>query len=301
MTSGMGCFVHPEEQAVAACKRCGKALCRGCIDLYSKSGEKHVGLCRDCVVAVGIECGSHTSKQAVVLCRDCGKGICRDCYDSYGAGIGAGKALCFECTERMVQKHLFEINEFRSVVKGERTWMIIGAVIGSFLLAYWGSNQPASNAGTVIIFWILGAFIGASIGTIIISTIKAGFSSGKEEGMGTGCVVAVISALGMLLISPIMSIYRFFKRNKQIKQANAIIASDERILQEIRAYFAYTQVLEKNAGADIAKLVSGELSGNAYAQAVLNQGEKAAQEELRKGVNQIDANGEIIDSFNKRK
>jgi len=60
--------------------------------------------------------------------------------------------------------------------------------------------------------------------------------------------------------------------------------------------------MESRKGMDLAQLANqgGELFDNSYAQTVLAKGEKAAQTELRNGVVQISANGEIIRSFDKR-
>ena len=221
-------------------------------------------------------CYHHPSQQSVAYCRECGKGLCRDCYDSYGAGMGAGKALCFNCTEEMVKENSAEIEWLKNQVKKERTWMIVGAIVGAIVLGGMG------GVGGVF----FGIFIGASLGTIV-----NGFS---EYGGIIGCV--------MIVVSPIMSIVRFVKRINQIKTADDILASDARILQEMRDYFEYTLVMERNAGLDLATLASqgSELFGNTYAQAVLSKGEKAAQSELSQGAVQIAANGEIIRSFDRR-
>jgi len=61
----------------------------------------------------------------------------------------------------------------------------------------------------------------------------------------------------------------------------------------MRDYFAFTQALEENESVDLTTLASG----NTYANAVLSKGEQAAQTELRRGVAQIAANGEIIKRY----
>ena len=224
-------------------------------------------------------CYHHPSQDSVATCRECGKGICKDCYDSYGAGMGAGKAMCFDCTEEIVKEHTGEIAWLKSQVKKERTWMIVGAILGLFL----GMGLAAEAGAGILIFAI---FAGASLGTIV-----NGF-------MEFGAVVGFI----MIVVSPIMSIVRFVKRINQIKAADEILASDARILQEMRDYFEYTLTMEKNAGMNLSQLADqgGTLFGNTYAQAVLSKGESAAQAELRQGAVQIVANGEIIRSFDRR-
>ena len=39
----MNCFIHPNKNAVATCKRCGKAMCENC-SAYSR----HSGICPEC-------------------------------------------------------------------------------------------------------------------------------------------------------------------------------------------------------------------------------------------------------------
>ncbi len=39
----MKCFVHPKKEAIAVCKKCGKAMCDNC-----SSYSKHSGICPEC-------------------------------------------------------------------------------------------------------------------------------------------------------------------------------------------------------------------------------------------------------------
>ncbi|MDR0219940.1 MAG: hypothetical protein LBI54_00865 [Lachnospiraceae bacterium] len=224
-------------------------------------------------------CYHHPSQQAVAHCKECGKGICKDCYDSYGAGMGAGKAMCFDCTEEMVKDHRAEIAWLQRTVKKERTWMIVGAILGLFL-----GIAMAPEMGSEII--IIAICAGASLGTIVM-----GFVAG-------GPILGII----MIVISPIMTVVRFVKRIKQIKQCEEILQDDMSILQEMRDYFAYTKAMENRPDVDLATLASqgSELYNNTYVQSVMSKGEAAAQAELRQGAVQIAANGEIIRSFDRR-
>jgi len=239
-------------------------------------------------------CYHHPSKDAVVQCSECGKGICKDCYDMYG---DSKTALCFNCTEEAVKEHAADIAAFRSKVKRERIFMIVGGIIG-YIIGVWGfigDNGPAAFGSAFII-----AFLGASIGALI----KVGkFIKSIIPGDG-GNIICYLVACFLAPAYPFITLYGFIKRHKQIKQADEIIADDERILQEMRDYFAYTQVIEKQAGAiELAKLAGqgGELFNNTYAKSVLKDGEQAAQTRLRQGAVQIAANGEIIRSFDKHK
>jgi len=228
----------------------------------------------------GMGCYHHPSQQAVAQCRICGKGLCRDCFDVYGVTSGqyAGKALCYDCTSALIAENVADVDKFRARVKRERIFMIVGAILGAIV-------GIAGGIGGVII----GAGIGGSLWTIV----KTFFSAINDENY--------IVAFGSIIVSPIITIYRLISRFKQEKQCEEIVASDSSVLQEMRDYFEYTQAMERNvsSGIDLATLADqgGELYNNSYAQTVLQKGEKVAQAELRKGVVQIAANGEIIRSF----
>ena len=107
---------------------------------------------------------------------------------------------------------------------------------------------------------------------------------------------------GMLLVflSPFIIVMRVIALMKQMKHANAIIASEEQFIQEMRDYFAYTQSLEQNKGVDLDILTAqgGVLFENSYAKAVLSKGESAAQDGLRKKIEQFGPNGEILRGYN---
>ena len=233
-------------------------------------------------MAQGMVCYHHSSQNAVAQCAECGKGICKDCYDSYGAGMGAGKALCFDCTEELVKGNSAEIAAFRSKVKLERIMIVVGFFVIGFLLTMM-VNDGGFDFGMFLVY----GCVGGSAWTII------------KNFYYYGAVVGVIS----MIVSPVMTLVRFFKRMKQIKQCDEILASDARIIQEMRDYFTYTQEMENNAGVDLATLANqgGALFNNTYAKSVMQNGEKKAQAELRQGAVQIASNGEIVRSFDRRR
>ncbi|MCL2645912.1 MAG: hypothetical protein FWD61_02780 [Phycisphaerales bacterium] len=240
-----------------------------------------------------MSCYHHKSQDAVAQCNKCGKGICGNCFDLYGVSSGeyAGQALCYDCTTQLVAMNVAEIGSFRKRVRGERTWMIVGMVIfGFFGLMIGAANSKDGGAGGVLLGILFGAAIGGSLGTIIKSIYQDYQKDGEMNWIG---------AFITLLFSPLITLFRFLKRMGQISQANRIIENDSRVLREMRDYFAYTQTMENNKGVDLTTLASqgSALFDNSYAQSVLKKGEKAAQAELRKGVVQIAANGEIVRSF----
>jgi len=231
-------------------------------------------------------CYHHPSQEAVARCSECQKSICKDCYDIYSVGIGAGKTLCFNCAEKTVKEHAADVAAFRKQVDNERTWMVVGAIFG-YAVGGMGSGSP------IVSVCVFTAFIGASLGTIINTVKRVNSRDGDDA--------AWVAAIGLIIISPIITIYRFVKRFYQIKQAREVIANDEHILQEMRVYFEYSQIIDRNRGVDLAKLASqgGELFDNTYAQTTLRQGENVAFSSLRHHIAQIAVNGEIIRSFGK--
>jgi hypothetical protein len=170
-----------------------------------------------------------------------------------------------------------EIEAFRRQTKKERTWMIVGAIIGGLFIG----SMMAGDLGALA--FVLGPFIGASLGTIIRM-----FSE-------HGAIVGIIS----IIVAPIVTIYRFVTRTRNMKLAEEIVAGEIETLQMMEDYMAHTQALASHKGVDLASLASqgSELYNNSYTQRVLKQGEQAAQAELRRGVVQIAENGEIIRTF----
>lgn len=64
-------------------------------------------------------------------------------------------------------------------------------------------------------------------------------------------------------------------------------------------YMEYTLVRSRNVGVDLATLMNedSELSNNSYAQAVVANGEAAAEASLRNAAVTFNEHGEIIRSF----
>jgi len=156
--------------------------------------------------------------------------------------------------------------------------MVIGIILGAM----------SGDVGTAILLGLIGGS-----GWMVLKAW--GDFAWNGAGLGLGVI-----AMFHTIIAPFRTVIKIVTRVHQIKQANQIVANDSQALQEMRDYFAYTQVMEKQAASvDLAKLVDqgGELFENTYARAVLDKGEQTAQTELRNSVVQIAANGEIIRNF----
>jgi len=249
----------------------------------------------------GMVCYHHSSQQAVAQCGKCGKGICKDCFDMYGVDTGeyAGRALCYDCTVEEVEDNVELVTMLRKIVKTEFAFIIIGVVIGAVL---GGAIMASGNAGVgtiimgVVIFGLLGGCGWAvlkAFGLMISGGGDLG-SSGNMGGLGK-----IFKGFAMVIAAPFRTIFKIVSRSRQIKEMNAIVASDSLAIEEMNAYFAYTKVIEENRGVELATLVApgGALVENKYAGAVLSNGESAAHASLRQDVKQIFDNNERLNGF----
>ena len=257
----------------------------------------------------GVGCYHHPSQQAVAKCRICDKGLCKDCYDVYGVSTGeyAGKALCYDCTTELVAQNVAGVEKRRKSIRFAWKAMIVGASIGFLigLVGLFSNPMPEGLFAFLLSIGICGSLIYILVDILdtFIFTIISWWKTRHEEGSALGAVIFfMLYSAWKIAISPVVTIYRIIKFTKEIKQCDEIIASDSRTIQEMRDYFAYTQAMEENEDIDLATLASegSELYNNSYAQNVLSKGEQAAQAQLRQGVVQIAANGEIIRSFNEQ-
>ena len=231
-----------------------------------------------------MRCHDHQSQEAVINCAICNKPICRDCVKMYGVSVSdyAGLSLCFECSTQMVAINVEEVTAHKRKTQREIVLMGVGSVIGAVV-----GFPLLSEPGTGIWFFVL-IGLGAGI-SMLGNAIKAFFDG----------------AYGMMFVyllgAPIIAIRNLVRRLNQLRQANEIIESDSLVLAEMNDYFAYTQAIEKVYEARDFKALTakgGKLFNNSYVQKLKTKGEKAAQAELRRGVVQIAANGEIIRNFN---
>lgn len=214
--------------------------------------------------ADGMGCYHHPSQQALAQCAGCGNAICADCREMYGVTSGdyAGKALCYDCTTMLVAENIKEVEKIK---KKTQIMTLLSLFIVTPLKLLWDMVKGGSMAASGN---LSGAFV------MVITMFK-------------------------FCVFPFVAIYRIVVLWNQSKQAKEIMASDARALQEMRDYFAYTQTMESNEGVDLASLAAqgGVLFDNTYAKNVIEQGEQAAQAQLRRSVVTISENGEILRSF----
>ena len=235
------------------------------------------------------KCYHHATQMAAAQCQACGKHICRDCSEIYGVSSGqyAGQSLCYDCTTQLVASNIKEVAKFRRTVKREFTAIIIGAAIGALMGFAIGG--------------LFGLVVGFGAGGSIYLTLKVvgKFILEVMNPKPFGDSFTVLSGLALtIFLSPIATTRKIIDRTSQMKQADAILANDQRNLEAMRDYYAYTKFMEKYEGsADFVKQARKELSDNSYAKAIVDNGEEIAQTEVRERVIQVAANGEIIRSF----
>jgi len=256
-------------------------------------------------MAEGMICYHHPSQQAAAQCGKCGKGICKDCCDMYGVNAGeyAGKTLCYDCTINEVEENVDRVTMLRKIVKTEFVFIIVGVVIGAILGGcIMGASDP--GIGTIIMGIILFGLLGGC-GWAVLKGFGLMVSGGGDLGArgNMGGFGKIIRGFGMIIAAPFRTIFKIVNRLRQIKEMNEIVASDSLAVDEMKAYFAYTKVIEENRGVELATLVAsgGALAGNEYAKAVLNRGESAAQASLRQEVKQIFDNSEKLIDFSEKK
>jgi len=221
----------------------------------------------------------------------CGNGICEECH---GVFSDSKTVLCFECAEKEVANNVQLVEEHKRKTKLEYTIIgvgsVIGLIFGAFLIEPTGGLSLWIGLGVGANIWVIGSRLLSAAGQELTG------NSDAAEGSLWG-------ALGWLLLGwfsgPIVPIVRIRKRVNQVRQCDEIILNDSSFLSEMRDYFAYSQAMEDNKGANLTDLVhqGSELYDNAYAKAVMQKGERTAQIELRRGAIHIAANGEIIRSF----
>lgn len=252
-------------------------------------------------MADGMVCYHHPSQQAVAQCGKCGKGICKDCCDVYGVESGefAGRALCYDCTVAEVEDNVKMATTLRKIVKTEFTFIIAGVVIGAIVggLLMGSSNGDIGSVFTgIILFGLLGG-----CGWSVLKALGLMISGGGDLGVhgNYGGLGKMLRGFGMIIIAPIRTIIKIVSRSRQIKELAAIAASDSLAIEEMKAYFAYTKVIEENRGVELATLTTsgGALVENKYAQKVLSNGENAAKASLCQEVKQIYHNNDRLTGF----
>jgi hypothetical protein len=262
MAKGMGCYFHPEEKSVAQCIKCGKGICKSCIDNYGKTG-KYAGLCRDCILETGIECKDHPSKQAEAYCEICREPICGDCYDRF--------KFCYNCTTKSLNNEIADYKEKGKIEKIKIILVIIFSVIGLAIGLAIATGEKWSDISLIGIWLCLG--IGGNFRVALSEfpeMVRASFSVGLKSqdsyllGLLWGLCAALLFPIFWLLLKslagPIIPIIKIIEYAKNIKIAKSTVADDTEILIELADYYEHSQYIEKN-DTDV-KLANSNASAN---------------------------------------
>ena len=188
----------------------------------------------------------------------------------------AEQLLCYDCTAKLVVMNKEAASKY--IKKGGIPRVILVELTGGFLFGFFKGFA---------IFFMKGAKAGASL------------ASGNFAGTGDA-----VKAFFKMFIFPVTAIIDTVTILRQMKLANAVIASDAQTLQETQDYLDYNQVIEKqDDGVELTELVElgGALCENTYAIAVLSKDERSARIELRKKMEQTISNGEVISALDAKK
>lgn len=251
----------------------------------------------------GPSCHYHPGEPAVATCARCGKHLCEECYEAYGVSSGeyANRALCYDCTQELVADNVEQLTKNKKKIKFHFIVSIVGIVIGFIYGLSMGISS--GNLGTAV----LSAIIGAGIGGVFLSALKA-FASLTWEAIkiafsGNFGVVTIISLAFHVMVIIFKCIWVTITNTidyvKYLKETTGFIESDRAALEQMREYMEYTRIRNQNKGVDLETLMEqgSELYNNSFAQMVRDRGEAAATEEIARAATRIAANGEIIRDF----
>ncbi|MCL2446570.1 MAG: hypothetical protein FWD06_07375 [Oscillospiraceae bacterium] len=162
-----------------------------------------------------MKCYYHNVQDAVGQCVDCKKGLCRECCDLKSS---ASKDLfCYDCLVEAGKQGLADLEALKAKAKREQKWMIAGAIVGAVIV---GPILGAGigGVGGFIIGWLFGVFGTASLGTII------------NQFQDYGAFIGAVS----ILVCPIITVVRFFKRRNLVRDAAIAQEEDARLLLRLK-------------------------------------------------------------------
>jgi len=269
----MNCYFHPEKQAVAQCRNCGKGICKDCVDRFGNADAKYAGLCKECALQAGMKCGDHPSKDALVYCEKCGKPICGDC-SVYYAGC------CSSCATAEFDAGLKEVSDVKSINKIQLIVDGVASAIG-FVIGISIVVAGRDSGLWFLAWWFLG--IGGNFRMALIK-LPEKYRAVRDNGgsllatLGGTLAFAIIALLIKSLAGPIIPAIRVFKCLREMKNCDAAIVAFTELNRRRGVYGAYAKYVEEHGdGGNLAELTAagGALSGNEYAKALVN-GENAA-------------------------
>ncbi len=240
---------------------------------------------------IGVNCATHPKVEAVAKCAKCGKPICPTCYDAFELPNNGGH-VCADCYKKAVRSEISEIDSLKKMTKREIGFIIFGFVFGfivDILLFFVGLNrigiadvEPLLNlmkASPEGLFYLIPlVYIPFALGSLM-TVLKRVFrvfratNDGSEDSWIWALVFAIIAGWFMLLVTPIITIYRFVVRIKDKNRLNVILANDQQLLTAIDNFIAETlkpsAVEQAAAGGDVEISLDAILASSAGSDAAL--------------------------------
>ena len=233
-------------------------------------------------------CLFHRYRSGEYICSHCGASVCGHCAYPLTYESGEERTLCTQCAQRYYLDSLTEAIEVNQRLKRELQFMMLGFLFGCLLFA------SGMSLGILMPF-VFGSLI--TIARKVYFFAKdAGFltdmKNSAKEGSAGGFLIPLIILLliiGIILIlSPIIFIYRVVVRLKDLKKINQII-------QKIHEDVAVLQGLIDNARAE-------SVDGGVNVSALEGTGEDEAFNYAVSGMAQFSTSntGEIIRRIDRR-
>ena len=251
----------------------------------------------------GPVCYYHPDEPAVAKCARCGKYLCQDCFDSYGVTNDeqyGGKALCYDCTKDLVAENVAVLTKNKRKIKMQFIVSLVGIVLGLIIGISIGADGGFGSA-------VLTGIIGAAIGGVFLSAMKAFFSMVwdviKIAVSGNFGVLTVLSIIWNIIVLIFKCLFTTISNTiyyiVYLKRTSGFIESDQASLRQMEDYMEYTMVRNQNKGVDIETLLqqNSQLANNSVAQMARTQTEEQIEASMRNCVASINENGEIIRSF----
>ena len=254
---GTVCFYHPNEMASGRCARCGKYICKDCVEAYGVTAGEYAGkcLCYDC-------CKELVQQNIEELTQNKGKIKFQFILSLIGMAIGFVFGLMMG----------IESGDFGAGLVAGLLYACIGGVFLSAVKAYFSMLWDA-----IKIIFSSDSSVGVVVGCIFLM-IRAAI-------IGFQCIFATIS-------NTIFYISYLKKTSGFIESDTAALQQMKDYMEYTLVVSNHRGVdLESLMGE------SSELYNNSYAQAVRERGEAAADAELRRATTMIAENGEIIRTF----
>ena len=249
----------------------------------------------------GPVCYYHNDEPAVAQCVRCGKFICKDCFDTYQVTDGEynGQALCYDCCQAIVADNVVQLKKNKRSILVHFIATLVGMVLLPIYGAFTGLYADTGSVGEAILLVLLVALLGGSLWPYFKTVCVSTYTAFKKGGIWAG----LIGFFLYLFIGMFIAMFRTFKNvitySIYLKKTSGFIESDSQALQNMKDYMEYTLVRSQNKGVDLETLMGEDsaLANNSFAQMVREEGEDAAEANVRNCVASINENGEIIRNF----